>query len=192
MNTEELNRLLEKYYDGASTEDEENILRSFFNGDGIPEGYEAEKAIFGYFTEGSVSIEGPSDLEARIFNRIEKAEKIGQRSLLARSIVPYFGIAAGILIIIGLWFFFNNKRYQDDTFSDPKLAYAETMKILTGISVKMTRTEEALAPVARMNEATSRGLRKISETTAIVENNLKSLEYLQKAIDITKTAKENK
>lgn len=190
MNTEELDRLLEKYYDGTSMEDEESILRSFFKGDNIPEGYEAEKAIFGYFNEGSVSVEAPANLEARIINRIEEAEK-HKRSSLTKRLIPYLGIAAGILIIIGLWFFYDTRKNQD-TFSDPKLAYAETMKILTGISAKMTQTEEALAPVAKMNEATSRGLRKISETTSIVEDNLKSLEYLQKTIDTTKKAEENK
>ena len=49
MKTEELNRLLEKYYSGESTEEEERDLKVFFTGNDIPEGYEAERALFGYF-----------------------------------------------------------------------------------------------------------------------------------------------
>jgi hypothetical protein len=192
MNTEELNRLLEKYYSGTSTKDEEEILRTFFSQDNIPDSYEAEKAMFGYFTEKAGFIEASANLEERIIEKIDREEKQSKRTFLTPSAISYMSIAAGILILIGLWFFSENRKYSDDTFKDPRIAYAETIKILEGISTRMSGTEEALAPVGKMNEATSRGLRHIVDATSKVENNLKSLGYMQKALDITKIADENK
>lgn len=41
--------LVEKYYDGLTSVEEENRLRDFLSQPGLPEKYEAEQAIFGYF-----------------------------------------------------------------------------------------------------------------------------------------------
>ena len=49
MKEEELKRLIGKYYNGESTEEEESTLRNYFRKNNIPPGYEAEKSIFGYF-----------------------------------------------------------------------------------------------------------------------------------------------
>ena len=46
MNEEELKRLIEKYYSGTSTDDEEKTLRAYFSENIAPAGYEAEKEIF--------------------------------------------------------------------------------------------------------------------------------------------------
>ena len=50
MNEGELKKLLDKYYNGDSTDNEEMLLRDFFNNENVPGGYEAEKAIFSYFS----------------------------------------------------------------------------------------------------------------------------------------------
>ena len=70
-----------------------------------------------------------------------------------------------------------------DTFSDPKIAYAETMKILLNVSSQLNQGAKALEPVAKMNEMTAKSFKAINRSTNIVEKNLKSLDYLQKAVD---------
>ena len=40
MNSEEIKRLLEKYYEGATTSDEELLLKKFFSMDNVPPGSE--------------------------------------------------------------------------------------------------------------------------------------------------------
>jgi hypothetical protein len=42
-------RLIEKYYDGLTTGAEEKQLKEFLMQPGLPEQYQAEQAIFGYF-----------------------------------------------------------------------------------------------------------------------------------------------
>ena len=46
---QEAEKLIEKYYEGETTVDEENQLRTFLAQSNVPERFEAEKAIFGYF-----------------------------------------------------------------------------------------------------------------------------------------------
>jgi len=45
----EADRLIEKYYDGLTTGAEEKQLQLFLMRSGLPEKYQAEQAIFGYF-----------------------------------------------------------------------------------------------------------------------------------------------
>jgi len=46
----EADALIEKYYDGATTGAEEVLLQEFLQQEGLPERFEVERALFGYFT----------------------------------------------------------------------------------------------------------------------------------------------
>jgi hypothetical protein len=184
MNTKELNRLLEKYYKGESTEEEEEILRQFFTGGTIPEGYEAEMDIFSYYNE-AIEVPEPSyDFEARIIEEIDKSEESRRKATIRRYLIPSLSAAAGILLLAGSYFFFIHRTEPRDTFSDPAIAYAETMKILMNVSSQLNRGAMALEPVGRMNEMTTKSFESINKSTKIVERNLKSLNYLERAIEI--------
>jgi hypothetical protein len=185
MKKEDLDRLLEKYYNGESTEEEERDLRIFFNGNIIPEGYEAEKALFSYYMTALVVPEPSSDFEARILTGIDESEKNSGTRKFRRIILPVLSTAAGVLILVGSYFFFVHRSETGDTFSDPELAYAETMKILFDVSSQLNQGAKALEPVSRMNNLTTKSFGAINKSAKIVEKNLKSLDYLQKAIEIT-------
>jgi hypothetical protein len=45
----EIDRLIDRYYDGLTSVDEEKRLHSFLAQKGLPERYKPEQAIFGYF-----------------------------------------------------------------------------------------------------------------------------------------------
>lgn len=49
MSFEEADMLIEKYYEALTSAEEEKRLREFLSQPDLPERYEAEKAIFGYF-----------------------------------------------------------------------------------------------------------------------------------------------
>jgi len=68
-------------------------------------------------------------------------------------LMPAMGAAAGLLILAGTFFFFNSRVETNDTFSDPQLAYAETMKILMEVSEKMNKGLTSLEPVGKMELA---------------------------------------
>lgn len=185
MNTEELNRLLEKYYKGESTAAEERDLKVFFSGSIIPEGYDTEKELFSYYMTVSEVPEPSSDFEERILSGIDESEKNITSRKYRRFILAILSTAAGVLILTGSYFFFVHRSEPRDTFSDPKLAYAETMKILMDISSQLNHGAIALEPLTRINAMTKKSFAAINKSTNIVEKNLKSLDYLQKAFAIS-------
>ena len=185
MNEEELKRLIEKYYNGNSTEEEEGILKDYFRRGNIPEGYEAEKLIFSYYTESSEIPEPSIDFEARIMAGIDTSGRNSSSQKMMRYLLPVLSAAAGLLILVGSYFFLVKKAETGDTFTDPQIAYAETIKILRNVSSQLNRGAQVLEPVAKINEISKKSFASVNESTGIVEKNLKNLDYLQKAFEIT-------
>ena len=188
MREEELKRLLEKYYNGESTEEEEGSLREYFRKNNIPEGYEAEKIIFGYLDE-SIEIPEPSvDFEARILAGIDASESSRRSRTMKKYHLPILSAAAGLLLLVGSYFYFSVRAEPMDTFTDPEIAYAETIKILSDVSSQMNRGTHVLEPVGKINKLTKKSFETINKSTRIVEKNLmnlKNLDLLNKASEIT-------
>lgn len=185
MNGEELKRLIEKYYNGESTAEEEKTLREYFNENNIPEGFEAEKEIFGYYMAAGEVPEPSSGFEARILAGIDTFDNKRRSQKIREYILPLLGAAAGLLILAGSYLFFVNRSETGDTFTDPEIAYAETIKIIMDVSSRLNQGAQALEPVRRINEMTNKSFEAINKSSIIVEKNLKNLDYLQKAIEIT-------
>jgi hypothetical protein len=188
MNEEELSLLLEKYYNGESTEVEEKRLRDFLKNSNLPAGYETEKEIFNYYSEDENLSEPSSGFEERIMEGIDKAISSKRKNLFKKYFIPFISAAAGILILTGSYFFFVQKSDFKDTFSDPEIAYAETMKILMEVSVKLNQGTNTLEPVSKINELTAKSFNAINKSTIIIEKNFKNMDYLQRAIELTNTS----
>ena len=185
MNEEELKRLTEKYYKGESTEEEESSLRNYFRNDNIPDGYEAEKLIFSYYTEAAEFCEPSIDFEARLMAGIDASEITNRSGKLSRYLLPVLSIAAGLLILVGSYFLFINKKDSGDTFKDPEIAYAEAIKILRDVSSQLNHGAQVLEPVGKMNEITRKSFESLNKPSRIVEKKLKSLDYIHKAISLS-------
>jgi hypothetical protein len=180
MNEEELKRLIEKYYNGTSTEEEERSLRVWFSKNNAPPGYEAEKEIFGYYLQAGEVPEPAADFEERISRAIDKTDANGRPNQFRTLVLPLLSAAAGLLILAGSYFFFIHRTETEDTFKDPEIAYAETVKILMDVSAQINRGTRPLKPVGRINEIKVKSLGSINKTATLVEKNLKSLGYLRK------------
>ena len=182
MNSEELNRLLGKFYNGESTEEEEELLKSFFREDNIPQGFDDEEAVFNYYSSSMKIPEPSADFESRILRGIDESEG-KQNSGRNRTIALWImSTAAGLLIMVGSYFFFADKEELKDTFSDPEIAYAETLRILMAVSEQLNKGSRALEPVGVINEVKSKE----------IEKDLKNLDYIQQAIDLTRISGEKK
>jgi hypothetical protein len=93
--------------------------------------------------------------------------------------------AAGILILTGSYFFFFKSAETRDSFTDPEIAYAETIKILRDVSSQLNHGAQVLEPVGKMNEMTRKSFESLNKSTQIVKKNL---DYLQRAIEISHVA----
>lgn len=180
MNEEELKRLVGKYYDGNSTEDEERALRDFFRSGNVPAGYEAEKEIFSYYTDSEEIPEPSHDFEAQIMAAIDATER---RKGIRKLLLPVLSAAAGLLILGGSYFFFTTRTDTHDTFSDPEIAYAETMKILRDVSMKLNRGTQVLEPIGKFDEMTRKSFKTINQSTTTVEKSMREIDWLQNIVN---------
>jgi hypothetical protein len=184
MKKEELDRLLEKYYDGNTSEAEELSLRDLFNSDDIVEGYEAEKEIFRFYS-GFEKIPEPSPgFENKILDAVDT--NISRIIYLKkrRFALSVASAAAGVLILAGTYFFFLHRAEPRDTFTDPQLAYAETMRILFDVSSKINQGTRPLGSLGRMHDFSSKSFEAFDRSAIMIEEKLKNLEYIRKAMDM--------
>ncbi len=140
MNTDKLTQLLEAFYDGTTTIEEEQELYQYFTSADVPEELEAEKRVFLglYNLSADDDIEVPSSLSNKLSSLIDdlsEKEKPKRRSIMIRRVSA---IAASLLLLISVGLFILNDRHPHsvlaDTYTDPEEAYIETQKTLQLIS----------------------------------------------------------
>ncbi len=194
MNSGEIKRLLERYYDGETTGDEERLLKEFFSQPDIPEDLHAEKEIFTYYVQSADIPEPSSDFESRIISALDSADQNSLRLKRRRIYGILTGIAAGLLILIGSYFLFINRSKPHDTFSDPEIAYAETMKILYNVSLRFNEGTRVLEPVGKLEGITAKSLETINKPAGILEEKLRTIDKFCRtieALDLINNEKQN-
>jgi hypothetical protein len=180
MKEELLKKLLEKYYNGDTSLEEELSLREYFSGDDILSGYEAEKEIFRLYTISAAIAAPDNDLEVRIKNAIDHLDEHPMLRTHKISRYTIMSIAAGLLILTASYFMLKHHSEPKDTFSDPRLAYAETMKILKEVSFKLNTGKEGLKNISKIEKATRSSMGSIGKSTSIVSENLRPLALINK------------
>jgi hypothetical protein len=179
MKEEKLKELLEKYYNGNTSEAEETELKKYFSGDDIIDGYEAEKEIFSHYSSSEFIPVPSADFEARIIKAVDDLGIDQGNKYLRKRRIAILSAAATVLILIGSYFLFFNQQKTEDTFSDPRLAYAETMRILNEVSVKLNKGTQALKPIGKIQIATQTGIRSVDRSAVIISKNLNRIKVLQ-------------
>ena len=100
MDLKKIRTLLEKYYNGESTLDEEKILREYFNSELVDNEFVADKDIFSYQIHENENIKSIPDISNEILDTIKKSDDYKNK---INSNVAYFylRIAASVIILIG-------------------------------------------------------------------------------------------
>jgi len=129
MTTEQINRILEKYWDGDTSVEEERALRTFFSGDSVPEELKKYQPLFLWKTK-QLQIKGSKTL------------KTGFKKSPSIQWYPFLKIAASVLLIftlgIGFYTHYEQEKYMDrifsETYSNPEDALQETKNVIGRIS----------------------------------------------------------
>jgi hypothetical protein len=172
MSFRTIEKLLQKYFEGETSLQEEEQLKAFFQKEDVPPHLISLKDLFITYRDQK-SIE-PLDeqFDEDLMSKI-KSEKVISIKRKRRSLVyAISGIAAVIVVIIAISIYFNvATRSIEDTFKDPQMAYNEAKKVMLFISEKFNR-----------------GVQPVGEATAKVEEGLKDLEAVEKFNDGLKEA----
>ncbi len=150
---------LEKYWAGESSLEEEKQLKKYFQQESIASDLEPYRQLFNYFT-GQENISMRSEL-----NSFTNEPRIDERSSKKRFRIPMFvwRSAAAIALIAGCFLSYqqvvetkSDTIVWEDTYDDPKEAYAKTKEILSLVSRKMKNgTEKAAYSVNKAQTATN-------------------------------------
>ena len=156
MNIKEIEELLEKYYEGATSLAEERTLKDFFLSENVPMELAVHKSQFLYFAEASADEISDKEFEERVFTEIMEIPVVPLHS--SRNRFYYItGIAATILLLIGLVFTFNDdmsKRQKGNvSTTDPELVYTQTRDILALVSVNLNKGMDKMQYLGKLDQA---------------------------------------
>lgn len=153
MNWQEIEHLLEKYYEGNTLLHEEEELLRFFNREDIPPHLAKLKPQFAFLKqEREAGMDDPGFDER--FMGLAREKGIGKLLNLKDPLFYWVtGIAATILILVAVFVRFNPfGNTIKDTYSDPQLAYNEAKQVLLFVSGKFNQGTSKLGPIAKFSD----------------------------------------
>ena len=174
MEQERLRELLNKYFEGGTSEEEEAYLKESLSDPALSSALRSE---YGYLPEMTSVIPEPSEGFDRRLEAVTHREiAMSPRQRLA----GYARVtAAAAAIFAGAYLIFNytDRRELNDTYKDPALAMAEVRNILLAVSEKMTTGTEPLGSMNSMNTAPA-ALSGFKLLNSVAGDNLSPLRYL--------------
>ncbi|MDY0280177.1 MAG: hypothetical protein RBR35_06425 [Salinivirgaceae bacterium] len=180
--------LLEKYYEGTTTLEEERAIRSYFAKHETTDELREEQRLFNSFVVDEKEI--PLSLESDIFDAIAKqTETPEKRKHIAIQRIVSWATAAIIVLSVGFGWYYTQieKRTQlSDTFQNPEEAYQETMRVLAYVGSKMNKAQEELQPIAKMSKVTE-----TLQPIITINNNLHRVDQLKILTNPLSTNKQN-
>lgn len=162
MNSRQIEILLERYFSGETSLEDEKVLKEFFHGKDIPLHLASLKEQFEFFSKEKEKEQLDLSFDDKIIELITKEET--QDNKRSRRLYLYMasGIAASILILMSIFFQFNPfSKHIKETFSDPQLAYNETKKALLMVSQTLNSGIDPIAKASKFNDGVAE-LNKIS------------------------------
>ncbi len=165
MKHQEIIKLLDKYFDGESSLQEETQLREYFNGQEVHESLRSYQPLFGFFQQER---EQKLDelFEARLLQQLQETEQ--PRLRIRRLSLWVTRAAAIILLTIGGWWIYNTiqqpesepvaqiidwSKYEPET---PEEAYqvlkTSLKKASTELKQGATTAAQEMGKVRKMNE----------------------------------------
>jgi hypothetical protein len=152
MDIKEIKALLEKYFEGVTTLEEDQALLDYFSGENIDSELRPWQQQFLLLQSGREPLVFDPEFENRLAGMIDAQQEIPlhhksrwiTRLAVAATIAVLIGIS-GVIVLNREW------HKEKDTFSDPQLAYAEAQKTLLYISQKMNQGMKPLNAVSKIN-----------------------------------------
>ncbi len=179
MKSKEIRALLDKYYKGETTLDEEKTLRKYFlDNPDVSEEFIVDKEQFIMFDKAAKMDVPFDDFEERLERLIDDQKLIQPAFKSTRFWIRVAGVAASILIVFSVYNsfkYFVNKPEDKGTFDDPVIAYEETKKALYFVSAKFNQGTEKLTNVSKLEEGS-----KMLQNVSKLDQGINKLQLLSK------------
>lgn len=167
---EKVRKMLERFYQGETTLEEERWLQDYLSSTTVPEEFLADRELFDVFESTDECIPVPRDLNSKILNTIDREER-GQLRSRRISIYSLSGLAAGLLALIAVYVFFLRtdspvmvaRQEVIDTYEDPMDAYKEAKKTLAYVSGKLNAGTSEIRHIQQVTKTTTEPLSSLSK-----------------------------
>jgi len=179
MNLHEIEKLLEKYFEGETSLPEETKLRDFFSAGNVPERWKGLEKYFTFMIREQDQQLQDISFDEKVMSAV-KGNKLAPIIDLHRPWIYWIaGVAAGLLILLAVFVKFDPfSRRIEDTYKDPQIAYMEARKILLFVSAKFNKGTSSLKPVTTLET----GLNELKPVAAYNKgmNEVKRLDEVEK------------
>ena len=156
MDSNNIEQLLEKYWMCETSLEEEQQLRDFFKGHGVPASLKEATILFRFFDAEKNNIL-QENFESAVTKQLRQRQ--GGKVISMVRLNNIARIAAGILVVVVATFFIRQeirKSYPQelqDTYTDPQIAFEETKKALMMISQSFGKARQEAGKIKMLNEA---------------------------------------
>ena len=185
MELNHIKQLLEKYFEGNTSVEEETLLKDFFRYRPVPAEMEADKQLFLYTSsESNMHIKNAA-LEQKLVDWIDQQESGPKTFRINPWVYRLVGVAAFVAIIVTCYITISHPKNEvaiKDTYKSPEIAYAETKKALLYVSQQLNK---CTAPLGQMDKLNT-GMNRLSSVSSL-NNGLEQIEIVSKYYDNAKS-----
>lgn len=154
-----MQNLLDKYFAGETTLQEETVLREYFNGNAVEKAHVQFKPLFQYFEKAQEEIVA-NNFDKKVVAKIKNKGKVLRMKVLRGRLLK---VAAVFLILISAWVVMKNnisppektmeERWAEVEITDPDEAFATTKAALLFASMKLNKgTKKAAGGVVQIQK----------------------------------------
>lgn len=161
MDLKRVKALLNEYYEGRTSREDELLLLNFFRGQNVPADLEADRLLFLSMLESSKDEIPDRKFEEKLLTGIAESEQAKNKGRIRKLLFAAAGIAASVLLLLGSYFFLAERQVEDpfivsDEYSidDAQHAYEEARNALLLVSKAMNKGTDQLSVLSKMSDAT--------------------------------------
>ena len=154
-----IEELLERYYNAQTSEAEEQRLREYFIHEETPPHLQKEKEMFLQLQAAKV----PEGLEERLSKQIDQwaiQERFIPKSPPRRTLQWIGSIAASLLILFSIGWYFHTPQPRKDTCATPEEAYIHTEKALMMFAQALNKGVKQMEVIQESTEKVERNIQK--------------------------------
>ena len=155
MEIQNIDKLLQKYWNCETTLQEEQLLQEFFMQDNVSESYNDASSLFN-FTHKKQAEKLGANFDEKLMSAINNRQK---RHITIKLFAPTLKVAAMIafIFVVGLsgviWINSTKKQNFSETYSDSYAAYKEATSALDQLSIALQKGEAlSLETLVQINQ----------------------------------------
>lgn len=179
MNIRQIEILIDKYFEGQTSLEEEKAIRDFLLKKDVPEKFKWLRDYFVYTEESAGQVSVSEGFDEKILGHLEESEKKERSSSRKLYLYVVSGVAASILLVIGLFTIIDRITDRIDPSSqEAEVAYQQASQALLFVSSKLNSGMKEASDMKKLNQNISKmekvsmynkGLEEFKEMSKIYE-----------------------